>query len=72
MKQSSINFELTEAYIELIKLLKITQMAQSGGHAKFLVENGEIIRNGQIELRKRAKIVKGDCIEFNEQKIIVC
>ena len=57
-----ITFELTTAYIELIKLLKITRIAESGGMAKVLVDNGEVRRNGEIETRKRAKITKGETI----------
>jgi len=30
-------FELTSEYIELVKLLKITGIAETGGHAKILV-----------------------------------
>ena len=58
-----IKFTLTEDYIELIRFLKITRIAESGGMAKILVENGEVKRNGQIEQRKRAKIRKGEIIE---------
>ena len=57
-----ITFELTTEYIELIKLLKITRIAESGGMAKVLVENGKVRRNGEIEKRKRAKIIKGETI----------
>lgn len=64
-----IEFKITEEYIELIKLLKATQIAESGGMAKALVENEEVIRNGNIELRKRAKIVKGEIIEVLGQTI---
>lgn len=66
-----IEFELTEEYIELIKLLKTTRIADSGGMAKALVENGEVLRNGQTELRKRAKIIKGETIEALGQTIRV-
>ena len=52
-----------EEYIELIKLLKATRVAESGGMAKQLVDNGEVTRNGEIEYRKRAKIVKGEIIQ---------
>lgn len=54
-----LEFELTEDYIELIKLLKVLQIAENGAMAKTLVENGEVVRNGEPESRKRAKIRKG-------------
>lgn len=58
-----IEFKITDEYIELIKLLKATQVAESGAMAKTLVENGEVLRNGEVETRKRAKILPGETIE---------
>lgn len=66
-KMEEIKFELTEEYIELIKLLKVLTLAQTGGHAKMIVDNGEVIRNGEREFRKRAKLVKGDVIVIADQ-----
>lgn len=57
-----ITFEIDTEYIELIKLLKATRIADSGAMAKILVENGEVTRNGEPEFRKRAKITKGEII----------
>ncbi|PLX20117.1 MAG: RNA-binding protein [Marinilabiliales bacterium] len=54
-------------HIELIKLLKFTNICGSGGEAKHIVEEGEVKLNGVLESRKRAKIRSGDKIEvFNE------
>lgn len=64
-------FKLTSEYIELVKLLKLLRIAQTGGHAKILVEDGEVIRNGEPEYRKRAKLIKGDNIEVMGQKITI-
>ena len=58
-----LTFELTDEYIELIKLLKVLQIAESGAMAKIMVENGEVIRDGEVETRKRAKIRKGEKLE---------
>lgn len=66
-----IQFELTEEYIELIKLLKVTQIAESGAMAKALVGEGEVVRNGETELRKRAKIRKGEEIRVMDETIYV-
>jgi ribosome-associated protein len=57
-----ISFELKGDYIELIQLLKVLQIAQTGGHAKLLVEDDLVVRNGDVERRKRAKIIKGDLL----------
>ncbi|NCB06981.1 MAG: RNA-binding S4 domain-containing protein, partial [Bacteroidia bacterium] len=45
-------FTLTSEYIELIKLLKLMGIAETGGHAKIMVEEGEVMLNGQQEFRK--------------------
>ncbi len=52
-----------EEYIELIKLLKSMRISESGGQAKLMVEDGLVIRNGEPEFRKRAKLRAGDVIE---------
>lgn len=52
-----------EEYIELIKLLKSMRISESGGQAKLMVEDGLVIRNGESEFRKRAKLRAGDVIE---------
>lgn len=61
---NSINFELTSEYIELIKLLKLLNIAESGAQAKLMVENGEVLLNDQLENRKRAKLKEGDKIQI--------
>ena len=60
-----------EEYIELIKLLKIMRISESGGQAKLMVEDGIVFRNGEPEFRKRAKLRAGDVIEVFEFKIKV-
>ena len=66
-----LTFEINTEYIELIKLLKVTRIAESGAMAKILVENGEVTRNGQPEFRKRAKITKGETIHALGQTVQV-
>jgi len=58
-----------EEYIELVKLLKIMRISESGGQAKLMVEDGIVLRNGEPEFRKRAKLRAGDVIEVFEFKI---
>jgi ribosome-associated protein len=68
MKQE---FKIEGEYIELIQLLKALGIAETGGHAKYIVEQGEIIRNGEVETRKRAKLIPGDIIEIDDLRIIL-
>jgi ribosome-associated protein len=57
-----MKFELQDEYIELYKLIKTMGLTDSGGQAKMLIEEGYVKRNGETELRKRAKIVAGETI----------
>ena len=66
-----ITFKITTEYIELIKLLKVTRVSESGAQAKIFVEDGIVKRNGETEYRKRAKIVPGDKIEVLGEVIVV-
>ena len=63
------SFKIEGGYIELIQLLKVLGIAQTGGHAKMIVEDGIIIRNGKVELRKRAKLIPGDKIKIEDIEI---
>lgn len=59
-------FKIEGEYIELLQLLKATGIAETGGHAKMIVEDGAVIRNGEVELRKRAKLRSGDTIQIDD------
>jgi ribosome-associated protein len=62
-------FKIEGPYIELIQLLKVQGIAQTGGHAKLIVEEGVVYRNGEIEMRKRAKLIPGDQIKVDDSVI---
>lgn len=59
-------FKIEGEYIELIQLLKATGIAQTGGHAKMIVDDEVVFRNGELETRKRAKLVAGDIIVIED------
>ena len=65
------NFELKDGqpYIQLNKLLQVMHIAQTGGHAKILIQNEEVLVNGTTEYRIRKKLVKNDQIEVGESLI---
>jgi ribosome-associated protein len=66
-----MKFEMSNEYIELIKLLKVTGLCDSGGAAKVVVSEGRVKVDGVVELRKRCKIRKGQTVEFDESVIEV-
>lgn len=56
-------------YIELNKLLKLLGWVESGGYANNAITNGEVIVNGEVELRKRRKMREGDLLLFMQQQV---
>ena len=58
-------------YIQLIQLLKAANVVPSGSDAQQVVVQGLVKRNGEVELRKRAKCVVGDVIEFAGTRIML-
>jgi len=65
-----MQFQLEDEYIELYKLLKVLDLAGSGGQAKMIVADGYVFRNGEVETRKRAKIVSGDVLVIGDDVTI--
>ncbi len=66
-----LDFKLEGEFIQLIQLLKATHLVQSGGEAQMVVSDGLVKCNGEVDLRKRLKVRRGDIIEFNGTKINV-
>ncbi len=72
-KMSILEFELREGeeFIPLASLIKALNLVENGAQALHVVEEGLVKRNGEVELRKRAKIRSGEVIEVDEYRIIV-
>jgi ribosome-associated protein len=58
-------------FIELNNLLKVMGLCDSGGIAKTVIAEGRVRVNGNVELRKRYKVRKGQLVEFEGHKIIL-
>lgn len=57
--------------VELYKILKFEGIVASGAEAKQLIADGAVKVNGQIETRKRKKMMAGDSIETGDQKMLL-
>lgn len=69
---NSISFSLNgNENIALCDLLKLVSLCNSGGQAKMMIADGQVLRNGVVETRKTAKIRAGEKIEFNQTVISV-
>jgi len=55
--------QINKVPVELYKILKFENIVASGGEAKYLIAEGNVKVNGNVETRKRKKIYPGDIIE---------
>lgn len=60
-----------EAYITLNVLLKLTGIIDTGGQAKYYLQENEVLVNGELENRRGRKLYPGDKIEVENQTFMV-
>ena len=61
----------TSDSIRLDQFLKLSACAATGGHAKLLIQSGAVCVNGEVETRRRRKLVPGDRVLCEGQEIFV-
>lgn len=64
-----IEITLREEFIKLGQALKASGLASSGVDAKIAIQEGHVKVNGQVEIQRGKKLVAGDVVEFEGQKI---
>jgi len=56
--------KIKEDFIRLDSAMKLASLVQTGGHAKIVIQNGEVLVNGEICTLRGKKLYKGDKVEF--------
>lgn len=64
LKRTEEDFILKGDYIRLDDLLKNVGVVQTGGHAKIVIQNGEVKVNGETCTMRGKKLHSGDTTEF--------
>lgn len=59
--------EITTEFITMDKLLKFSGVADTGGQAFLMVEDGVVRLNGQLVTEKRKKVHSGDVVNIDDQ-----
>ncbi len=59
--------EITTEFITMDKLLKFAGVADTGGQAFLMVEDGVVRLNGQLVTEKRKKVYPGDIVNIDNQ-----
>lgn len=66
-----MEIEIKTEYIKLEQLLKYANLVETGGMAKQAIQEGLVLLNGEVEIRRGKKIYKGDIVKFNNKEIRV-
>ena len=61
------NIAITKEFITMDKLLKFSGVADTGGQAFLMVEDGIIKLNGKLVTEKRKKVFPGDVVNIDDQ-----
>lgn len=57
--------KIRDEFIKLGQALKLAGLVESGVDAKFVVQDGLVKVNGQVETQRGKKLVAGDIVEYN-------
>lgn len=57
--------KLREEFIKLGQALKAAGFVDSGVNAKFVIQDGQVKVNGEVELQRGKKLHENDVVDFN-------
>ena len=60
--------KLRDEYIKLGQALKAAGFVESGVDAKFVIQDGLVSVNGEIEVQRGKKLYAGDVVSFDGQE----
>ena len=61
--------KLRDEYIKLGQAIKAANLVGSGVEAKFVIQDGLVKVNGEVELQRGKKLYDGDIIEFENEQV---
>ena len=65
------SIEISTEFIRLDALLKLTGLVDTGGQAKFVIQNGEVSVNGETCTMRGKKLRSGDTVELDGAKVCI-
>ncbi len=63
--------KIKEDFIRLDSAMKLADMVVTGGHAKMVIQNGEVEVNGEICTMRGKKLRVGDRVKFENNGFII-
>ena len=62
---------IKDDFIKLGQALKLAGLVESGVDAKFVVQDGQVLVNGEVETQRGKKLVEGDEVSFDGNTFVV-
>ena len=62
---------IKEEFIRLDSAMKLGDLVVTGGHAKIVIQNGEVKVNGAVCTMRGKKLFRGDKVEFENNGIVI-
>lgn len=63
--------EISDEFIKLGQAMKLANIVSSGVEAKFVIQDGQVKVNGEVEMRRGRKLYPQDVFEFAGKQITV-
>ena len=63
--------KIKEDFIRLDSAMKLADMVVTGGHAKLVIQNGEVEVNGEICTMRGKKLRVGDKVKFENNGFVI-
>jgi ribosome-associated protein len=57
--------------VRLDHFLKLCGVADTGGQAKMMIQSGDVFVNGEVETRRRKKLIAGDVVQFGDEEFVI-
>ena len=70
-KDNSIPVSISTEYIKLQDAMKYANIVYSGGEAKTLIQEGEVLVNGEVCTMRGKKLYPGDKFQFDGQSYLI-
>lgn len=61
--------KIRDEYIKLGQVLKLAGLVESGVDAKYVIQDGLVKVNGEVEVQRGKKLYPGDTIEFQNNQV---
>ena len=66
-----MEIKIKDDFIKLGQAMKLAGLVDSGVDAKFVIQDGQVLVNGEVDTRRGKKLVPGDTFEYQGTVVTV-